>query len=561
MSKTPKTKSAPIDPASWRKGSVGFFRFLEDVQPMVRDGRGGWVAYSPSGKVRDEIAKAIDGGYGTVCFSWPRRWGKSTASAMILLWRFIVRPNESIAVVANSTTQAVDVAFRMLLDALKRTPFLRELVSRGEIKLGAERIEAPEIGSVIQAFSNNSAAMFGKKLSGAMISELHATTSAATLEAIAGSLLDTANSLLLCDSTVAPASSPLYELFNASKNSDSGVYFSHVSHENLEDACANSPEWIDRKKLRALSRTMLPQQFALLHLNRWSDASSSLFSAEVIARCTDSDYLLDPKAIAAGSPFVVGGGLDRAFGMSLHGDSTVTSCVVKVMHDEDEHFYVLASDAVAFSRLGGIRANFAKYERDFSMSRVGIESYNSQDVFDWLTQQPYGKDAELIHVTRQRKAAAFTSLWAAANEGRLHIHPSFSKLLDEMRTFECTFDGKRSNGSAAAEDLHPRFQHAAGAHDDFLHSLLWAFYSLRDQPLNQYQLDGISCFGTEPNVSLCVLNGGQIVPFACGDSCRSMHEARRLHEAYLSRNPVCPLPLDEFVISRVKNVGPHSLPR
>jgi hypothetical protein len=195
------------------------------------------------------------------------------------------------------------------------------------------------------------------------------------------------------------------------------------------------------------------------------------------------------------------------------------------------------------------------------MSRVAVESYNSQDVFDWITQQPYGKDAELIHVTRQRKAAAFTSLWAAANEGRLHIHPSFAKLLDEMRTFECVFDGKRSNGSTATEDMHPRFQHAAGAHDDFLHSLLWAFYSLRDQPLNQYELDGVNCHGTEPNVSLCVLNGGQLVPFACADQCRSMYEARQLHAAYLSRNPVAPLPLDEFIVSRVKNVGCNTMPR
>jgi hypothetical protein len=91
MPKTPKTKSAAIDPAKWRKGSGGFFRFVEDVRPMVRDGRGGFVAYSPSGQIRDAIAEALDGNYSTAVFCWPRRHGKTVAAIMIALWRFVTR--------------------------------------------------------------------------------------------------------------------------------------------------------------------------------------------------------------------------------------------------------------------------------------------------------------------------------------------------------------------------------------------------------------------------------------------------------------------------------------
>lgn len=54
-------KHAGADPSAWRKGSEGFFRFLADVQPRVRDGRGGFVPYNPTGAMRDAIAAGIDG--------------------------------------------------------------------------------------------------------------------------------------------------------------------------------------------------------------------------------------------------------------------------------------------------------------------------------------------------------------------------------------------------------------------------------------------------------------------------------------------------------------------
>jgi hypothetical protein len=560
MPKHPKT-SKPVDPASWRKGSEGFFRFLADVQPRVRDSRGGFTPYNPTGEMRDAIAQAIDSGCSTAVFCWPRRHGKTVAAIMLALWKFLTASGESIAIVANSEKQAVDTAFKALLDAFRQTPFLKSLTARVEVKLGADRIEAPELSNTIQAYTANPAALWGKKLTLAQISELHAATSDGVLDALQGSLLDSAGSLLLIDSTVGPKSSPLFGLFNASKTPDSGVYFSHIEYRDLEHAVAASPAWIDTKKLRALSRTMLPAMFGLMHLNRWQDASGSLFPPDVIARCVDA-YQIDPRTITAGAAFVVGGGLDRAFGMSQHGDATVTTAVLKTVVDEDEHFYVLASDSVMFSRLGGIRANFTDYARKFGMCRVGIESFNAGDVRDWALQQPYADGVELIHPNRNLKASAFTTLYQAAAEGRLHIHPDFKKLLGEMATFEVSFDGKRANdGAIHTETTTPRFQHARGAHDDYLHSLCWAVHSLRESVLNAYELDGVHCYGSGPSVSLCVLNGGQMIPFGCADQCRSMHEARRLHDGYLERKPISPLPADEFIATRVKNVGPHSLPR
>lgn len=554
-------KATAFDPASWQLGSAGFFRFLEDVQPRVRDGKNGFTPYMPDGEIRDAIAQAIDGDYSTVIFCWPRRHGKTMAAVMIALWRFVTRRAENIGIIANSEKQAIDTAFKALQDAFRQTPFLKGLVDHGEVKVNADRIEAPELANVIQAFTASPTALWGRKLTFAQISELHAATSEKALEAIQGSLLDSANSLLCIDSTVGPTSSPLFGLFNTAKNEDSGVYFSHISYKDLDEALALSPAWVDRRKLKNLATTMLPQQFALMHLNRWGDASSGLFSPEVITRCQEERYSLDPQSITSGSPFVVGGGLDRAFGLSRHGDSTVTACLLKVMRDDEEHFYLLASDEVFLSRLGGIRGNFARYAKDFAMSRLGIESYNSQDVRDWATAQPgFGEHTEVIHPGRANKAAVFTAIYAAAAEGRLHIASHFKELLSEMATFEVVYDNT-SDGRGQVRESVPKFSHARGAHDDHLHALAWAFHSLREITLNPYELDGVHCYGAGPAVSLCALNGGSVIPFGCAEQCRSMREAMHLHALYMGRKPVNPLSADEFIASRVKNVGVHTLPR
>jgi hypothetical protein len=102
--------------ASWRDGSQGFFRFLADVQPRVPSSTGGFVPFVPGDRERGEIARALDGvDVSVACFCWPHRHGKTLTSAMIIVWRFLSRPAENIAVVANSEKQVVDRRWRTLL--------------------------------------------------------------------------------------------------------------------------------------------------------------------------------------------------------------------------------------------------------------------------------------------------------------------------------------------------------------------------------------------------------------------------------------------------------------
>lgn len=274
--------------SKWKNGSEGFLNFLDDVKPVVRAADGGFVPFIPGPRERAEIERALNGTHSTLVFCWPRRHGKTATSVMIILWRFLTRRTENVAIVANSERQVVDTAFRMLRDAFENTPFLKRLTASGSIEVGIDAIRFPAMSSVIQAFSANPAALWGKKLTCAQVSELHAARGDDVLTALTGSLIDSTGSVLLIDSTVGPMSSPLYGLFQAyEQGDDPSLFFSHIQYADLEEACANGPPWIDPDRLRSASRRMLPRTFGLYHLNRWGDASNLLLDSATVAACCE----------------------------------------------------------------------------------------------------------------------------------------------------------------------------------------------------------------------------------------------------------------------------------
>lgn len=534
--------------ASWRGGSAGFFRWLEDVKPLVPSAKGGYEVYIPGPREREELQKALDGKFGTIVLCWPRRHGKTLASALIIVWRFLTRKTQTVATIANSEKQTVDTAFKLIKTIIEQTPYCAALIKSGAITITADKIEYSALGNVIQGFSANPAALYGKKLSVAQVSELHAATSDAAYQVLASSTIDTDDGLVLVDSTVGPRTSPLYALHQlAERGDDPTLFFSHISYRDLADACDNAPRWIKPAALRSRAAQMLPAEFAQQHLNQWTAATNALFPPDVLERCRDA-YRLDVSSITGGAGFVVGAGLDRAVAFSKHGDATVTTCVVKTVIGEDDHFFVLASDKVTFSSGGGIRRNLSRYAKDFGMTRAALESFNVQDLGAWCADQAFHH--ELVHPTAERQASTFTALHAAAAEERLHIHPSFDALLSEMAAFEYRM----------GETALPRFEAAKGSHDDFVYSLAWAIYSLRDVELNPYEIRGIHCHGKGPAPRLCLLNGGTMTP-PCADGCRSMREAWTLYQEYRKRGHLTPLDFSEFIEGKLRNIGAHTMPR
>lgn len=546
-------KSNPI--ARWRDGADGFFRWLDDVKPMVPSHKGGYQCAEFSEREKAEIRRALDGGFGTVVFCWPRRHGKTVASALIVTWRFLTRRTQTIALVANSSTQAVDVAFKIVKTVITQTPTIKKLVDAGEVWVGTDEIRFDAMGSLIKGYPNNDAALYGKKLSVAQISELHAARDDKVFQNLSSATVDTEDGLVLVDSTVGSTSSPLYALYQlAERDGDPLLFYSYISYRDLEDACANCPPWITPEKLRSRAAQDLPARFAQQHLNQWSGSQNSLFPDDLIKRCVEA-YALDPKAIADGRAYAVGGGLDRAYGFSLHGDSTITTAVVKVagVNEDEPHFFVLASDKVRFSSAEGIKANLTRYHRDFGMKRAALEHYNSQDIAAWCAEQPF--DSETVSPTRERQAQAFQVLYNAAAEGRLHINPSHERLIEELRTFEYELEA-----TGTSQGMIPKFGHAKGCHDDTIYSLAWAVYSLREIELNPFEINGIRCTEKGPAARLCILNGGEHVPM-CAETCRSFLAVHRLYGKYADRAGCAPLKLPDFFRYKVENIGVHSRPR
>lgn len=540
--------------SAWRNGSAGFFAWVDDVKPMIPSEKGGFAPYVvPSALVRAELCRVLDGGYSTIVLCWPRRHGKTVVAALLIVWRFMTRRTQNVAIVANSERQSVDTAFRLVKTILTETPYTKRLIDSGAIAVMSDRISYDAVGNVIQGYPASAASLYGKKLSVAQISELHAARDDAVCQVLASSTIDSDDGLVLIDSTVGARNSPLFALYQTAQGgADPTLFYSHIRYRDLQDAIDNGPTWIKPERLRSRAAQMLPAEFAQQHLNQWTAGTSALFPPDVLDRCRDT-YALDVQAITEGAAYSVGGALDRAYGFSLHGDATVTTCILKTLQGEDEHFYVLASEAVRFSTAKGIKGNFTRYHRDFGMSRAAVESYNAQDVSAWCAEQPF--DHEVISPTAERQANAFTALYNVANEGRLHIHPSFDKLIGELAAFEYRLEATGTSKGAV-----PRFEAAKGCHDDFVYALAWAIYSLRDVELNPYEVAGIHCDAAGPAAVLCFLNGGSMAP-SCADACRSHHAVAALHAKYRARTGIAPMNIADFFAAKVTNVGSHTVRR
>ncbi len=541
--------------ARWRApGATGFFAFLADVRPMIPSEKGPLQPYElPSERVKAEITAALDGDFSTIVWCWPRRHGKTVVSALVIIWRFLTRQNQTAGIIANSATQTTDTAFRLVKTILEGTTYTKVLIDTGAIIIGADNIAYSALGSRIQGFPSNPAALFGKKLSLCQVSELHAAKSDAAFQAMASAVIDSEDGTVLVDSTTGPRSSPLFHLYQLWENkADPALYFSHIAYSDLDDAIKNGPPWIAEKKLRSRHAQMMDLEFCQQHLNRWGDSSALVFPSAVLETCTDATYPLDVKALADGRAWVAGAGLDRAQGLGL-ADSTVTCAVVKIIDaDELPHIFALASDTIFGNSGASIKRHLTAYHRNFGVRKATLEAVNVSDIQAWAAEQPF--DSEVVHPTREKQAAAFLELHAVAKEGRLHIHPKFSKLLKEMGTFEYRMEANGSRGTI------PVFEHAKGCHDDAVYALAWAVYSLREVELSPFELPGIHCDAIGPAARLCLLNGGCVIP-PCSDSCRSMIEVQRLYEKYSSRAGCSKMSILHFFEGKVTNTGSHTVRR
>lgn len=537
---------------SWQAGADGFLQWVRDIRPQVPGPRGPAITFTPETFQVEAVRRLLrrkrnaDYMYQTIGLTWPRRHSKTTIAALLCLWRLTTKINENIICLSNSERQAASVGFGLCRKIVSATPAL--LAQVGADNVQTYRLSVPALGSQMRTVSGNLAGLYGEKVTAAWVSEIHAAASDEAMQVLASSLGDSVNSWLLLDSTTDGIGGPLHRLEQLQETGEDKTVFIHrIEYRDLDEALQRSPSWIRRDWLRSRQKQLLPQVFASQHLNLRQESTSSLFRKTDIEACRDRlphpMTLSDLEAVAQGRTYVTGGGLDRAYFASAHGDRTIWTSVAKVAAPdpaEEPHYYVLNQKEV-FASLGvGIRKAIQADSDAYRLQNAVIEAYNAQDIAVWAMDKGYS--VEIVHATAQAQVPAFMALHRIVAEGRLHFSADLELLPQEMSTFSYSL----VNGQ-------PRFG-SDKWHDDTIYSLAWAIHSLRQQEISTFSLDSIVCASRSTHAPACYLRGGDLI-LPCGQTCKAHLQVQAMHNQYKAVNIDTELLLPEFFANMVEVDG------
>ncbi|MDY0222990.1 MAG: hypothetical protein RBR67_17810 [Desulfobacterium sp.] len=539
--------------ASWKKPPQGFFQWLQDVKPQIPSFKGGFEVFQPTDDQMDFFNNALatdsDGNFifQTIVDSEPRRHSKTIKMALLVLWRFSLFPNQTVAVMANSTVQAQGVSYKLLKQIILNTKFLREQIGTNNVQ--GQKIIYPALQSEIVPVSTAISGLYGKKISIAWITEIHACPDPEAPQVLASSIGDTQNSWYLIDSTVDSVDGPLHNLEKL-KNEDETIYYHKVEYKNLQDALKKSPPWIDKKWLASRQKQLLPATFNSQHLNKRGQAENSLFNAKDLKRAME-DYknpltLNEFLKIAEGRKFVIGAGLDRAMSFSKNADQTVWTVTAKIQDSDtdDAEFYVLKSKSILGSLASSIKKTIKKDFEEYNLINICLESYNSQDIHHWCLEQ--GFPTELTTPSPPVQGAAFLDLASIVSENRFHYPKSCIEIFRQAEFFQY------QTGKAGYFKFGSKHRK-----DDFVYSLVWAIYSLRKQELGAFELDCITCQSKSKHASLCFLRNGDSI-LSCSDTCPAFVKTNEMYQKFKNRNIETDLTLPQFFKRRVKLTGTKS---
>lgn len=536
----------------WQNGADGFFAWLEDIKPMVPSFRGGFELFKPAEfqiqTIRDALQQDDKGNwkYQTIVFSFPRRHSKTTLMALLVLWRFTTRHTQNIICLASSERQSISTGFTIVSNIAKNTPAINKMLDGG-YNIQKEQILYPALQNKIKAISNSVASIYGEKITIAWVTELHAMSSDNSYQVLASSLGDTLNSWMLVDSTVDSMGGSLHRLEKlAESGEDPTIFVKRLEYADLEEALEKSPSWIRRDWLKSRKTQLLPAEFASQHLNQRLESSSCLFASADIEACMERlplPVVIDSlKTYAAGRTWQAGGGLDRAYFASLHGDKTIWSSVAKIAGSDggEAHYLVLNQKSILGSLASGIKKAILEDNEQYNLHNVAIEAYNSQDIAIWTQER--GIPTEIIHATTQAQIPAFMEFHRIVREHRLHFSDKLSELASEMRTFMYEL----VNGT-------PRFG-CDKFHDDRVYSLAWAIFALRQSELAAYSIPNIVCESKSLHTDFCYLRGGDSI-MACSRNCPTHIQVNAMYLQYKKNNIESHISVPEFFENLVKNCG------
>lgn len=458
---------------------------------------------------------------------WPRRHGKSQLGGFYDIMRCQTYNDQLIIICANSADQSEETVFKLIVDTLQNSPPLRRLVDgtggAPKITIGAKEIFFAETGSWIRCIPHSEASAYGKKIHVAHNTELCKTRTDAVYQVLASSTGDTWCGIVICDSNVGDESNAVVSLLGLAgvhlrqgaieraAPEDPTIRASFVGYESLDQAAADGPAWIARAWLASRRLQMSAGEFKRNHLNIPSTGAEVCFPPILVRRA----FVEDMPAFIGMKEFAtlrsryqhhalhIGGGLDRALGLSVKSDRTIWTVagggcrpdligkdmdvfddagntIGKVPADPWE-YVVLRQYEVPYAMDKPLKDAILADRRVFGrFSKITLEAYQARDIYDWCVSQRY--DAELVHLTWQAASNLVRMMLELLATDRLKCTAANVLLYQELLNYRedlssatPSYGGpKRSVRVEIAGDLKDMV-----IKDDALESCMWAIWGLR----------------------------------------------------------------------------------
>ncbi len=532
-----------------RPGALGFAHWVSEIKPKILTSKNIYKRFVPTlqqAKIIKRLLSADVKGNFKHTLSLliePRRHGKSTIFALIVLWLTTSRNNHVTQLLGNTELHSKRVQFRTLKRIIENTAKLRLLFPQKHVNVA--EIYCPSRKSLIQTMGVSTSMAFGDKLDCLWTSDFHACPDLEPWNALQASLLDSEQSLALIDSNSDHTDGHVHSLQRLAKT-DKTIFCDHVQYKNLDDYLKNAPAWIDRAKAKRLQSTVLPTDFARDILGKRSDARNALFPASVISLCKTKYKcpVADISELTKGRSYKVGAGLDRSKSL-FGGDNTVWTTILKVASPEhgEPEIYLLNQEVIIPNTSRMIKKAILRDHERYRLDNVTLENYEVTDLAPWLDDQRIPFELVSAHDTNQN--ASFPEFYRICKEGRFHFPETLKGMISEMQTFVYT---QRTGGKYSFGHASQKFK------DDRVYSVNWSIFSLRSVIMNLYTLGNIACTNKSKRRLACFLFGGGL-QLLCSEQCQAFKEVESMFQEFKRFNLDSEITIPEFYERKVKLTG------
>jgi len=466
------TGFTPKQVSAWKADPVKFAR--EVLWHRGPDGVVPWVPHPGQEEVLRALAARENGvpRYKVVCWSAPKRSGKSALAGAALAW-VLLREGARSFVLSVSREQAASVVFDELKGFIRHSPLLAQLIPE-DSRQSAE-VRCPVLDSIVQVLPAKETTIQGRSPGGGLfvLDESHSQDRG--LFDMALSQCDRKDAQAFIVSMMGSPAGNTYRLYEVDQSgADPLLWFRYST------GCENphvSSQWLASRKA-----SLPPAIYRVLHENAPGEGADALFDAEALLNCRVDvavpsnendfpDWCREVLGVER-DRVMLGYGLDRAQPGAAKGDSTVACLLAAWDEGSVRRYCVLRSDVIQGGAEDRIMAHAEGLVRMYGPLRAAVvEAYQAADLAGRLPAV-LGREVTLKHATTGYQEAGFTHLWQAVNEGRIMLPKELEALFTQLVAFTIDTSGKTL-----------RFTGGAGRGvDDHVYALLAASSGLEAVP-------------------------------------------------------------------------------